>query len=65
MIKTNYRVHYRDIHSHRDKVMGIYCLEVAQELAMRKRGQIIDLRGVIIPRDVPSYCLQCELTHLP
>ena len=61
---TNYRVHYREDYSIRDRIIGVYCLEVAQDVATSKQGQITDSSGVIIPREVPGYCLQCEITHV-
>ena len=61
---TNYRVHYREDYSIRDRVIGVQCLEVAQGVATSKQGQITDSRGVIISREVPGYCLQCEVTHV-
>ena len=47
---TNYRVHYREDYSIRDRIIGVYCLEVAQDVATSKQGQITDSSGVIIPR---------------
>ena len=61
---TNYRVHYREDYSDRGRIIGVYCLEVAQDVATSKQGQITDSRGVIISREVPGYCLQCEITHV-
>ena len=61
---SNYRVHYRENYSVRDRVIGVHCLEVAQDVATSKQGQITDSRGVIISREVPGYCLQCEITHV-
>jgi len=62
---ANYRVHYRAVLSKRDHIVETYCLEAAVIMAVANNGQISDNRGVIIPRDEPGYCLQCELTHLP
>lgn len=61
---TNYRVHYREDYSIRDRIIGVCCLEVAQDVATSKQGQITDINGVIIPRDIPGHCLQCEVTHV-